>query len=355
MPKLILHHIDVLNEEYVSGWCFNRITPARPLLLDIYAGNRLLGRTKCDRFREDVRQAGLNSTGLCGFEFKFPKTWSDNWGSELRVTCYKGLVTLFRTPTKSIPEVLSPAKTIFFVHIPKTAGTSFNNHVHSWFGFQKWYSHIEVLERDSQRALINPGYYLAGHIPLYKLKGIEPDFTRFELHTIFRRPIDQLHSHLSWLKGIGTDPNSGFFKAHQPVIQELSLNIQDAELHDARGIERFINNMEGFQFDFFDNIQTRYMLNNRPDKVKQVDLSQATENLTLFSTIGITESYQDYLDRCATLYRRSRTVQTTRHNPAKVSDLFDKNDPSILSTIEPLIEFDNTLYQTVIEDKLCQN
>ena len=256
---------------------------------------------------------------------------------------------------KSIPEVLNPAKPIFFVHIPKTAGTSFNNHVHSWFGYQKWHSHIEVLDQDSQRALINPGYYLAGHIPLFRLQGIEPDFTRFDLHTILRKPIDQLHSHLSWLKGIGTDPNSGFFKAHQPVIQELSLKIQDAQLHHVRGIEGFINNMEGFQFDFFDNIQTRYMLKKRPDQVNQTDLSHATDNLDLFSTIGTTESYQLYLDRCATFYGRSPSVQTTRHNPAKVGDLFNKNDTSIQDAIEPLIHFDKMLYQTMIEKRSCQN
>ena len=355
MPKLILHHIDVLNEEYISGWCFNRLTPGRSLQLELHAGNRLIGRTKCDRYREDVYLAGLNSTGNCGFEFQFPKAWDDNTDLEFRISCYKGLVTLEKTSIKSVPKVLTPPKTVFFVHIPKTAGTSFNNHVHSWFGYQKWHSHIEVLDRDSQRALINPGNYLAGHIPLYKLKEIAPDFNQLDLHTILRRPVDQLHSHLSWLKGIGADPNSGFFKTHQPVIQELSLRLQDAKLHHTQGIEEFLNNMEGFQFDFFDNIQTRYMLNRRPDQTKRTDLDQATENLSVFSTIGTTESYQMYIDRCAKFYGRSTSVQTTRHNPAKVASLFDKNDPSILDAIDPLICFDNLLYRTIIEDRSWQN
>ncbi len=355
MPKLILHHIDVLNEEYVSGWCLNRLTPWHTITLDFYFGNERIGGIVCNQPRDDVKRAGLHRSGDCGFEFKLPSPSNLNRPGDFRITCYRGLISLCKFPFQSIPSVVNPSNTVFFMHIPKTAGTSFNNHVHSWFGYGKWHSHIEVLDLETQRALIKPGHYLAGHIPLYRLREIESDFSKLDIHSIVRRPIDQLHSHLSWLKGIGTDPDSGFFRAHQPIIQELSLQMQDVELSHATGIENFVNAIEGFQFDFFDNIQTRYMLASRPQQVSDADLDQAIENLSVFKTIGTTESYHEYLDQCAKYYQRKASVQSTRHNPAKVSALFDKTDPSVLDAIDPLIHFDNQLYKTILESQIWQN
>ncbi|MGI9318756.1 MAG: hypothetical protein ACR2QW_15620 [bacterium] len=347
MPKLILHHIDVLNEEYISGWCLNRIVPVTAIAIELRIDGKSIGNVVCDRLRSDVRRAGLHRTGHCGFEFKFPELLDLSSSGEFSITCFGGLVTLVKIPVASIRPAIHPEKSVFFMHIPKTAGTSFNNHVHSWFSFGKWHSHIEVLDLETQRSLIGPGKYLAGHIPLYKLKDIEPELSKLDLHTIVRRPIDQLHSHLSWLNGIGADPTSGFFKAHQPIIQELALRMQNVEFDHASGIERFVQQMEGFQYDFFDNLQTRYMLFSRPERVSQADLELAIKNLELFKTIGTTESYQHYLDRCARHYGQRPSVQTTRHNPAKVMPLFDKTDPSILDAIDPLIQFENLLYQHI--------
>ncbi len=347
MPKLLLHHIDVINEEYVSGWCFHRLIPQQTLRLEFHIGAETIGSTVCNRVRDDVKRAGLHASGYCGFEFVFPRQLDLSGTGEFRITCFYGLITVFKIAKESIRSVLHPERPVFFMHIPKTAGTSFNNHVHSWFGYGKWHSHIEVLDLESQRKLINPGHYIAGHIPLYKLRDIQPDLSKLDLHTIFRRPVNQLHSHLSWLKGIGTNPGSGFFKAHQPVIQELSLRMQDAEFSHVKGIEKFVAAMEGFQFEFFDNIQTRYILNRKPDRVRVTDLHQAIDNLPLFKTIGTTEHYQDYLDLCARYYQQKTSIQLTRHNPAKVEALFDTKDPSILRAIDPLIRFDNELYRQI--------
>ncbi|MEJ2177565.1 MAG: hypothetical protein P8Y12_06360 [Gammaproteobacteria bacterium] len=351
MPRLLLHHIDVINEEYISGWCFHRIIPRHSLRLEFQLGTEPIGHTFCNKARDDVQRAGLHATGSCGFEFIFPRHLDLSGDGEFRATCFNGLIPVFKIAIKSVRSVLRPERPVFFVHIPKTAGTSFNNHVHPWFGYGKWHSHIEVLDLATQRKLINPGHYIAGHIPLYKLREIEPDFSKLDLHTIFRHPIDQLHSHLAWLKGIGTNPDSGFFKTHQPVIQELSLRMQGAELNYASGVEKFIASMEGFQFEFFDNIQTRYLLDSRPARVSNADLNRAFDNLSAFKTFGTTEHYQDYLDLCARYYQQKTSIQSTRHNPAKVAALFDKTDPSILHAIDPLICYDNRLYQHILDSR----
>ena len=51
VPRLLLHHIDVINEEYISGWCFHRIIPRHSLRLEFQLGTEPIGHTFCNKAR----------------------------------------------------------------------------------------------------------------------------------------------------------------------------------------------------------------------------------------------------------------------------------------------------------------
>ena len=108
--------------------------------------------------------------------------------------------------------------------------------------------------------------------------------------------------------------------------------------------------LDGFQLDFFDNLQTRYFLEYRPDRINQHDLDQAIENLNLFTDIGITEMYPQFLARCAALYHGKTKSIMTKHNPSRVPEIFDRKDPHIQRALQPLIRYDVQLVETI-----CQN
>ena len=127
MPKLFLHHIDVVNNQYISGWCLNRLLPRIAVTLQISVNGNIFGEVSCHSKREDVKKAGLHSTGSCGFEFPFPNSIFEQ--QERIDFSVKGLPgTLFSYSPSEIEPVIQDIRSVFFMHIPKTAGTSFNNH-----------------------------------------------------------------------------------------------------------------------------------------------------------------------------------------------------------------------------------
>ena len=65
-------HVDVTNGRRIAGWAQNVDRLETPVCLDIWMGRRLLGRTLANRYRDDLRRAGLGS-GHHGFEFPLPR------------------------------------------------------------------------------------------------------------------------------------------------------------------------------------------------------------------------------------------------------------------------------------------
>ena len=65
-------HVDVTNSRCIAGWAQDVDRPETPVCLDIWMGRQLLGRTLANRYRHDLRQAGLGS-GHHSFEFPLSK------------------------------------------------------------------------------------------------------------------------------------------------------------------------------------------------------------------------------------------------------------------------------------------
>ena len=64
-------YVDLVSAECIAGWAQNTNHPEAPVCLDIYAGDRLIGQTLANRYREDLEQACLGS-GRHRFEFRPP-------------------------------------------------------------------------------------------------------------------------------------------------------------------------------------------------------------------------------------------------------------------------------------------
>ena len=60
--------VDHAGSKRIQGWAQNVDHPEAPVCLDIYAGGRLIGQALANRYREDLKRAGLGS-GCHSFEF----------------------------------------------------------------------------------------------------------------------------------------------------------------------------------------------------------------------------------------------------------------------------------------------
>src|SRR5258708_30314088 len=70
-PSALRGYVDVVGSNRIAGWAQNSDHPEAPVCLDIYAGGRLIGQTLANRYRQDLKRAGLGS-GNHSFEFKPP-------------------------------------------------------------------------------------------------------------------------------------------------------------------------------------------------------------------------------------------------------------------------------------------
>jgi hypothetical protein len=64
-------YVDRVTPHVVEGWAENVDHPEAPVCLDIYADGRLIGQVLANRFREDLKRAGIGS-GHHSFAFTPP-------------------------------------------------------------------------------------------------------------------------------------------------------------------------------------------------------------------------------------------------------------------------------------------
>ncbi|MDD2796340.1 MAG: hypothetical protein PHE40_10925, partial [Acidocella sp.] len=65
-------YVDVAGPRRCAGWAQAEAAPEAPVCLDIFVDERRAGRVLANRYREDLRTAGLGS-GNHGFELDLPE------------------------------------------------------------------------------------------------------------------------------------------------------------------------------------------------------------------------------------------------------------------------------------------
>ena len=345
--KIYKYSVDIINNKLVSGWCFNRLKKNSPVTLTFFSGRKKLGSTLADQKRSDLYAHELHPSGHCGFTFAFPEIHSGENSKHISISVNKGRKPLTSFSRNQVTRVMEePLPHILFMHIPKTAGTSFNTFARGYFSTEKTIIHVERGNKKRCASFENRYSFISGHMPIRSLKK-HFDLSRFDLYTILREPYSHIHSHLNWVQSIITKPNSGFCREHPLVVLDMAKKIQSLNLNKPNVLHSFIQNLNSVEMDFFDNCQTRYFLDSHPAKVRSIDLDNAIQNMTHFRTIGITEQYDKFTQDFCQQYRAIHCEQTKIHNQAKSKVLFDHRNQDIRAALYPLVRVDLKLYEHV--------
>ncbi len=75
--------VNLVDAGRASGWARNLGEPDAPVCLEVSIGGRVVARTLADRYREDLRRAGVG-TGEHGFEVAWPKHLAGTGRLEIR-------------------------------------------------------------------------------------------------------------------------------------------------------------------------------------------------------------------------------------------------------------------------------
>ena len=166
-----------------------------------------------------------------------------------------------------------------------------------------------------RRTLIGHRKYIAGHLP-WREVGSLVDNSSYGLYALIRDPYKHLHSHLNYVRCVHTNAEHDVHNEykHNNTIKELAVRLSQLNFEDDDRLQRFIEKLKGFQLDFFDNIQTRYFLDYRPEKVTVEDFENAKKNISRFRLVGLTEYYNIFLDQFCRDMRLPPQSQTEKSN-----------------------------------------
>ncbi len=185
-------------------------------------------------------------------------------------------------------------KKIFFVHIPKTGGSSFNKFLSTHFIGKE---HCECyLTVDGQFA--NPSHlqeldYISAHMSFFVFESNSFPRQEYYLTTFIRDPISQLISHLNWVMYIA-DVSPDFFAAQSSAIQDISLELRSLDLYN---IDTLVSALKKFH-GLFRNNQSRYFAKNFEISSQEAVI----ETMSQLDMIGILERYDESIGQFARLY-----------------------------------------------------
>jgi hypothetical protein len=186
---------------------------------------------------------------------------------------------------------------ILYVHVGKTAGTALNKYIGSHFDAEECRVHIE---NDPHWATTNVSKYicrrfLSGHISLPRFMGSYPFHDYYKMAT-FRRPIDHIISHLSWVRHLSDKGQESFLAGHPAWVQDISRKLSTLDFSESNQLSIFARTLTNMEAALFDNSQTRYLLNIPGSKlVDKSKMMEALRNLDFLDRVGTTEKYSETL------------------------------------------------------------
>ncbi|PHN06452.1 sulfotransferase family 2 domain-containing protein [Flavilitoribacter nigricans] len=251
-----------------------------------------------------------------------------------------GLKTRFRVRSLWLKYVerarYRPERPIFFIHIPKTAGTSFRNMLFRLIDQEVSFPSLQDLGKNDgnyltfeevreilpleQRKIL----FLTGHFPFAAGELLAAPV---EYYVFLRDPIDRTISNLL------------HFQRNYPENKDRSL-LEVFEKH--RG--------------HLQNLQTRFLSVStldqmeafyQPDMISKKHLDLAKANLEKCTFVGLTERFSDSLLMAEQLLGAKLGSQLKR-NVAPISAK-QQLDPLLVEQIQPYLELDQELYHFALQ------
>lgn len=361
--------IDVFSSRYISGWCFHRFDKNKPLILEFKSGTILLGECQADVLREDLQKQALHPSGLCGFSFVFPdqaRLTREEETDDISISIKDSRHVLCVLDKKLADKVagrathpfsrikqrlsMTPASfdKVLFMHIPKTAGTTFNTFAKSSYPPNRAMTHIEFFAESDYAQIARDNYFISGHLNIGQLQQ-SFSFDQFKVYTLMREPYAQLHSHINWLRGIARDKNSAFYQSHHGLFKTISESFIEKETLTADDLRAIVSNLSGVLMKLLDNNQTRYFQAEECTIIEHQHLIAAEKNLSNFENIGTTERYEQFRQIFCDRHHFRYTPGEHSFNSSQYAPLYDHQNALNQEILRPLVKHDLALYQKVMD------
>lgn len=238
---------------------------------------------------------------------------------------------------------MSTVDKIFFLHIPKTAGSAFNRMFKDAVPEGRYFEHMEsrahlvdAVVEDEQPL------FLSGHFafPFAEKLVARPDVYSI---TILRDPMAQLISHIKWVKAYGDPRYPGRKKTIPAAIVKIAEQLWDIPLNDVDAMEPILSSKTGRRL--FDNLQTRYLSRASVDRVDAGQVRKAVENACLFNLAFALEDMDDAVDFLRGIFPGIGVIE--KINEARLDENIDLANDNLRDFYQKYIEHDVALYKII--------
>jgi hypothetical protein len=227
----------------------------------------------------------------------------------------------------------------FYLHIPKTAGTTFNDFLKRAFSSKETLFHIESkLEKIENQSV------LAGHIILPRAQKIIPNFENYIKLTVLRDPLSQVSSHLRYVKKLGEPSELKRLEGHTDSIKIIVSFLGTIDFSKVEDINRLIYWLEENNYVLFHNCQMQYLIGSR-FIVNETDIERAKQVIDTIEYVGITERLNEYMEFLSQEFGIRGPVKNKKLNITSETYGLDIKNPDIIKALEPFIAYDKVIYQ----------
>lgn len=281
----VLGYIGNITSNRVSGWAYLR-NIKKPAEATLYIGGELIEQTTAELYRKDLKENGQHLTGQCGYVFVLDKEYDVEYlRNNVKVVVeevelQRSAISFLNLESDNLGDIKDH---YFFIHIPKTAGTSFRKMLYEHFPQSCVFPNHADIRRNSGRyptidALAEKNKekqakirLLAGHYTHNTSKVFPNDCKKM---LFLREPYERAISNLFHLKKFGENFKNS---SYEEVFEKSFTNL--------------------------DNLQVRYLSNAiRKQKLDRADLELAKENLRNCHLVGITERFNESIEIAEKLF-----------------------------------------------------
>lgn len=243
---------------------------------------------------------------------------------------------------------------IFFVHIPKTAGSSVNAALFEEYGRANYVDHIEHHLPRLMRgeAPVVECDFVAGHVAYCNWWRL-PGGTAYDPVTVLRDPWRRLVSHINWVDSYTQRPNKPHEYEQLDKVLPVAKILQDTDFSDRASLTDMRERINAIEDQNpFENYQARMLIPAlkfvMTTKITARDVQTAIKALDKFAYFGFSEDMETTMAHLSKLIGADVTLSTPRLNAAQTKRLSPENEIA-KEVLAAWFDHDQTVYDAARE------
>jgi len=236
----------------------------------------------------------------------------------------------------------------YYLHIPKTAGTTINKLFSSQYPVDEVLTHIEssdLIKDPDKITLIQKYTYVSGH---YSYPAAKNNLSISDRTTIatFRLPEEHVISHLCWVRLLGEPEHANRLAQHDKNIQSIVEHLKTVDLSNAEKIPPLIEWLEDNKYFLFHNTQARYLCGGaQSPALTDNQVKIALSNLDELDFVGTVDRLSDFISMLISTFSFDTTSDNQQRENANNHKFgMDHNNRPFMNALAPLIKYDQIIY-----------